>query len=346
MSPHSSLRSYRRIAIFRALNLGDILCSIPAIRGLKSACPNASITLIGLPGMAGVATRFSKYFNGGFTSFPGAPGLPEQDFNYEHFVRFLERGRAAEYDLVVQMHGKGSVTNTLVGMLNSKETAGYFEQGEYCPDRKTYMPYPEDLPEIERHVKLAQFLGADNCDLELEFPISSEEWAESDLLRTHYGLNEGFVCIHPGARDIRRWWAPTKFAEVAHAFIAQGRTVVFTGTEPERDIVQHIQNLVGRPTVNLVGKTDTGTLGALIARAGLLVSNDTGVSHIAAALGTPSVVIFLTSDPNRWAPLNRDLHRVVLADDADSISTVLLQAQRVLDGNRGALRARENSFTS
>jgi len=325
--PHDEIR---RIAIFRALNLGDLLCAIPAIRALKSSYPEARINLIGLPWMAEFAMRFRHYFDG-FASFPGVAGLPEQAIDLDAFTEFLHRERQADYDLVLQMHGKGSVTNPVVAMFGARRLAGYNEPGEYCPDPETFMPYPEGLPEIERHLALMNFLGITSKGRGLEFPVTDDEWREVANLRNVYGISDRpYVCIHPGARDMCRWWAPRKFAQVADAIAAKGVVIIFTGTNEEHSAVERVRKKMDAPSINLAGRTGLGVLGALIGQASLLVSNDTGVSHIAAAMGTPSVVIFLTSDPARWAPLDRELHHVITPDESENVAGVVFRAETAL----------------
>lgn len=320
----------QRIAIFRALNLGDLICAIPAIRALRASYPKASINLIGLPWMASFANRFNHYLDG-FVSFPGTAGLPEQPIDLDAFTHFLHRERAADYDLVLQMHGKGSVTNPVVAMFANRGMAGYYERGEYCPDPGSFMPYPEGLPEIERHIALMEFLGIPANGRALEFPVAPAELTEAAALLGEHGIGDKpYVCIHPGARDIRRWWAPRKFAEVADALAAKGYAIVFTGTQEEHSAVERVRDLMSLPSSNLAGRTELGVLGALIGRASLLVSNDTGVSHVAAATGTRSVVIFLASDPDRWAPLNRDLHQVVTPIESENVDHVLVRAEHAL----------------
>src|SRR5581483_11110387 len=87
--------------------------------------------------------------------------------------------------------------------------------------------------------------------------------------------------------------------------------VVITGDEGERELAETVVRQMSKPALNLAGKTDLGSLAALISAARAVVCNDTGVSHLAAALRVPSVVLVTASDPRRWGPEDRRLHRVL-----------------------------------
>jgi ADP-heptose:LPS heptosyltransferase len=106
-----------------------------------------------------------------------------------------------------------------------------------------------------------------------------------------------------------------RFAEVARALHEQGHALVLTGVAGERPLAQALQAALPRGAcIDLLGQTDLWTMGALIKSARLLICNDTGVSHVAAALGTPSVVISCGADVSRWAPSDSERHRVLWSD--------------------------------
>jgi ADP-heptose:LPS heptosyltransferase len=92
--------------------------------------------------------------------------------------------------------------------------------------------------------------------------------------------------------------------------------IVLTGSQDEADVVRVVRNAMRMPVLDLCGQTDLGALAALLAQACLVVTNDTGVSHLAAAVATPSVVVSCGSDPARWAPLDMERHSVISADVA------------------------------
>jgi ADP-heptose:LPS heptosyltransferase len=138
------------------------------------------------------------------------------------------------------------------------------------------------------------------------------------------------VCVHPGASVPERRWPAERFAAVARAFADRGLRVVLTGTSPEAGLTEQVAREANVACVDLAGRTDLGVLAALLSEARLLVCNDTGVSHLAAALRTPSVVLSTGDNPARWAPADGSRHRVLCADRGVQSAEVLGQAEELL----------------
>lgn len=93
---------------------------------------------------------------------------------------------------------------------------------------------------------------------------------------------------------------------------AAGFRVVLTGSASEKRLTGAVSRAMIAPSIDLAGCTSLGGLGQVVERSRLVVTNDTGMSHVAAALKTPSVVVVLGSNPSRWAPLNRRRHRIAM----------------------------------
>ena len=300
-----------RVLVLRALHLGDLLCTVPALRAIRAALPTAQITLLGLPWARSFVSRFPAYLDR-FLEFPGFPGLPERPVAVGEVPRFLAAAQRIRFDLALQMHGSGRYANQVCFLLGARRTAGYFLPGEWCPDPERFMPYPEELPEIRRHLRLVSFLGIPPRGEELEFPLQPEDHAGAEALRVERSLAPGtYVCLHPGARAAERRWSPRLFANLGDRLAGLGLQVVVTGTAAEREIAAAVVEAMTARAVDVSGRTSLGVLAALLAGARLVVCNDTGVSHLAAALRVPSVVVFSASEVRRWAPLDRRLHRPV-----------------------------------
>jgi ADP-heptose:LPS heptosyltransferase len=303
----------RKIAIFRALQLGDMLCTVPALRALRAAAPLAQITLIGMPWATTFAKRYSHYIDE-LLVFPGFPGFPEQPVQLHAIPNFLAEAQRRRFDIALQMHGSGGMSNPLTVLLGAASNAGFYQPGQHCPDTQRFLRWDEREHEVRRYLRLMEFLGIEAHGEQLEFPLTDADYRA--LQRSHYQLPApgSYVCIHPGARLPSRRWLPQRFAEVADRLAASGLNVVLTGSAAEAEVVREVRRAMRMPSLDLCGHTELGALAALIAQARLVVSNDTGISHIAAAVGTPSVIVSCGSDVQRWAPLDRRLHSVVSAD--------------------------------
>ncbi len=337
----------KRIAVFRALQLGDLLVAVPAFRALRRRFPDAEITLIGLSWAASFVQRFSCYIDQ-FVEFVGYPGIDEVPVDAQRTEHFIAEQRAYQYDIALQMHGSGRTSNPFVLALGAPVTVGYYE--EETPAGLTIgARYPHDQHEIYRNLNLVALLeridtevGTDvsrprhypQCqqdaihrslqgvigdevsiytDRRLEFPLFASDYAEADaLLRSLQQDGKRIIGLHPGARPPARRWPVAYFATVADTLTQQyNAQVVLTGGPSEEQTVQAVVDAMHTSALSLAGKTSLGSLAALISRLDLFISNDTGPSHVACAVDCPSVTLFGPADVRRWAPLDTQRHPIV-----------------------------------
>lgn len=329
----------RSVVVLRALQLGDLLCAVPALRALRAALPEAYISLIGLPWAQAFAARFKHYLDG-FIPFPGYPGLPEREPDIHAFPEFLSTVQQHRFDLAIQFQGSGIYTNPLTALLSAKRCAGFYAEGEFCPDADHSLPYPEDEPEIQRLLRLMEFLGAPSQGEALEFPLEAADHNELGRYVDAEVLRQPYACLHPGARSAVKRWRSECFAAVGDALSDCGLQIVLTGSEGEARLTRAVAAAMRAPAIDSAGPISIGGLAALLSRARLLVSNDTGVSHLAAALRVSSVVLFVASDMARWAPPNRDLHRCVWDPEGVKVEEVGRHALALLTRCHARLASR------
>lgn len=327
------------VAIFRALQLGDMLCAIPALRALRAALPHARITLVGLAWAEQFAGRFPHYIDD-FVAFPGHPAFPEQPVREDELDAFYASMRARHYDLAIQLHGSGATSNSVVAMFGAAASAGYVP----APDRAdgvAFAPYPDCGTEPERLLRLAEFLGAPSHGTDLEFPITAEDESELEASGIARGLEPGsYICIHPGARLRDKCWPAACFARVADTLSREfGVAVVLTGSGKEADLTGAVAEHMHTPAIDAAAPVSIGAMAALMSRSRLLVCNDTGVSHIAAGLKLPSVVIFSLADIQRWAPTNQALHRALWDPEGRRVEEVLDHARLLLAGAEAGMQS-------
>jgi ADP-heptose:LPS heptosyltransferase len=319
----------RSVAVFRALQLGDLLCAVPALRALRRGLPHARITLVGLPWARAFVARFARYVDE-FVAFPGAPELPEQPADVARLSDFFADMRARHFDLAAQMHGDGTHTNGIVEQFGARWNAGFVPPGAARPG-SMFIAYPERLHEVRRTLRLVKAMGMPADDEALEFPLTREDFEELANLPQAAELQDApYVCLHPGARNPAKRWPVERFARLGDALAARGFDVVLTGSEAERPITRAVAEAMRAPAIDTASPISVGGLAALLAGARVLVTNDTGVSHVAAGLRLPSVVVFFATDPAQWAPLDRRLHRTIYDPAGVDVDTVLEHALALL----------------
>jgi len=279
-----------RVAILRALGLGDLLAAVPALRALAEVLPQYELQLVTpsalaplvalIPGAAGRCLRVA-----------GADGL-----------RSLPAA-ATRARLAVNLHGRGPESHRLLTRSGCRALLAFCHaDAEGSAHGPEWRP---DEHEVDRWCRLVGHGGfpADPGRLDLRRPPG----AESHPLA-------GATVIHPGAASPARRWPAERFAAVARAEAAAGRQVAITGGPDERLLARQVALAAGiASSAVLAGRTSVAELAAVVAAAGRVVCGDTGVGHLATALRTPSVVLFGPTSPAAWGPprARRDRHRVL-----------------------------------
>ncbi|HZC06526.1 MAG TPA: glycosyltransferase family 9 protein [Ktedonobacterales bacterium] len=304
----------RKVALLRASRIGDFLCATPAFRALRAALPEADITMITLPLLRGLVAR-SHYLDR-YAAFPGFPGIAEQIFDARRAVEFFREMQRERFDLAIQMQGSGVYSNPFTLMLGARTTAGFIRDSDGPGLLDATLPIAERGLETQRVLALTTFLGAPPQGVETRFPLWREDHAEASALLTD--AEPPLLGLHAGARDLARRWPPERFAAVGAALYARyGGALVLLGDAETVPASTRIAERLAHervPCLDLTGRTSLPTLGAVIARLALLVTNDSGPAHIAYALEAPSVTIVGGVNPEAYAPPAQGPHWLALHD--------------------------------
>jgi len=321
-------RSARRILAIRLDNLGDVLVTTPAIHAIKRSLPLAEIVLLASP-VGAQAARLN----------PDLAGVIEYDAPWVDPWQRLPHDSARELAIVEQLRAEQfDAAVIFTSFRQSSLPAAYLAYLADIPLRLglsidasgsllTTRQRPLDIPlhEVERGLDLVAQVGltTDEIDLVLEVPADAANAAATWLSTQGIppaGIRRGpLVVVHPGCSMPARTAPPEQFAEIVTALIERlEATVVLTGTDDELDLVTSIIDRLP-PSIRPSAFAAAGTFAfpafcGLIQTADLVVTNNTGPMHIAAALKTPVVVLFaLTNPPEQWGPW-RSPHRMLFHD--------------------------------
>jgi len=214
-------------------------------------------------------------------------------------------------DLGVNLHGNGPESHRVLLEARPKRLLA-FANAE-VPESAGMPAWRPHEHEVRRWCRLLEEAGirADPSRLELPRPAQTPVW---DVPTT---------IVHPGSADPARRWPVERFAAVVRAEREAGRRVIVTGSAAEDALAAEVARLAGLDDGDVyAGKTDLLGLAAVVAAAARVVCGDTGVAHLATALGTPSVVLFGPMSPEYWGPpAERREHRVLWAGEIADMRT-------------------------
>jgi lipopolysaccharide heptosyltransferase II len=311
----------RNLLCIRLDAMGDVLMTTPAIRALKESHPERRITLLTSPPGAAVARLVPEIDDVRIYESPWMKSTPpKSDARQDRAV--IERLRSERFDAAVifTVFSQSPLPAALVCYLSDIPLrAAHCRENPYqlLTDRVEETDTSARMRhEVRRHLDLAATLGASTADerLSLRVPAGARQAVDSLLGALGIGQDDPWVVIHPGSTAPSRRYPPERYAEAARALVGDlGMRVIFTGSEPEHDLIESIRAAIGGRSESLAGRLDLAELAALIERAPLLIANNTGPVHIAAAVGTPVVDLYAGTNPQHtpWMVPSRVLSHAV-----------------------------------
>ena len=301
-----------KIAVLRSNGIGDLIFALPALNALRLAYPDAEIVLLGLDWHAQFLTGRPGPVDR-VVVIPRSRGVRDtSDFTDDdpnELDRFFRVMQEEHFDLAIQMHGGGRYSNPFVNRLGARLTIGLRSPDAVPLDR--WVPYSYFQMEILRYLEVVSLVGANLANLEPQVNITEQDLAESREVVPE--SKKPLVVIHPGAGDPRRRWPVEKFAAVGNALAWAGAHVAVIGTEAEHDLVAGVVNEMSAKAQNLCGHLSLGGLAGLLARASVMVSNDSGPLHLAAAVDTATVGIYWCGNLITAGPVTRSRHRPAIS---------------------------------
>jgi heptosyltransferase-1 len=284
----------RRIAIIKPSALGDIVHALPVLTALRDRFPAAHLTWVVNRGYEPLLRGHADldatlpFDRGGIRAV-----LP--------VLRFARRLRAGRFDLVIDLQclfrtglmAAATGAGRRVGLSTAREGARHFYT-DVIPDEW-------ESHAVDRYWRIATALGAGDGPKRFRIPLDSAavSWAGEQLANRP----RPWLVVGVGARWLTKRWPPEHFAAlVTTAQRRFGGTAVFIGTPDEAPLSRLTIDRLPAPTVDLSGRTTLPQLAAILAAADVVLANDTGPLHLAAALGRPVVAPYTCTDPRRHGP--------------------------------------------
>lgn len=300
-------------------NMGDVLMTTPALRALKSGWPRRT-TLLASHAGAAVAPHVPEIdaviaYEAAWVKNDASPP--------ESYHATVERLRQSRFDAAVifTVYSQSALPAALMcHAAGITRVLAYNRENPYhlISDwvRETE-PLAPPRHEVQRQLDLVATIGASASDTRLSFRVAAEDRLALDaILRAHdVPVDGGWVLAHCGATAESRRYPAALFASALDMVAGAGECVILTGSQAELPLVRAVAERSCDPAkfADLAGKLTLGQLGALIERAGVLVSNNSGPVHIAAALGTPVADLYALTNPQHtpWQVPHRLLYQDV-----------------------------------
>lgn len=309
--------SAKNILCIRLDAMGDVIMTTPAMKALKNAVSGRKISLLTSQQGAQIAESIPLFDE--VMTYP-APWLKASSREKCEEVDFkiIEEIKKRNFDgaVIFTVYSQNPLPTALLCYLAKIPlVASYCRENPYALLSdwvKEEEPEIKIRHEVRRHLDLVKALGVNGENLPLVLEANDE--AIASLTKKVAGDQKDWIVIHPGATAESRRYSEERFAELAdHMIEKMNAKILFTGSSSERKIIERIQSRMKNESMNLGGELSLKEMIALLKLTPLLISNNSGPVHMAAALGTPVVDLYALTNPQHtpWMVPNAVLFKDV-----------------------------------
>ena len=300
-------RQARNILCVRLDYLGDVLMTTPALRALRESLPGCRLTLLTSNSGAAVARHIPEIDDTIVYAPPWLKSSPVREPEYLLEMAQTLRGRQFDAALIFTAYSQNPLpTAMLCHLAHIPLRLAHCHENPYQL-LTDWILDPEPAQgirhEVRRQLDMVASIGCRTEDERLSFTVHDADmaWIRQRLRETGADGDQPWVLLHPGATAVSRRYPAAHWAQVAAALHAEfGVNLLLTGDANETDLAASIIAASGikAPAIHtLAGELDLGRLGAAIKHASVVVSNNTGPAHMAAAIGTPLVDLYALTNP-------------------------------------------------
>jgi lipopolysaccharide heptosyltransferase II len=275
--------------------VGDAVLAIPAMKSVRERFPDSEITLLVRPWVAGLFTSAP------FIDTVWSEEKPSCLTDWTRIIRDV-RGRAFDVALLLPNSFESALMMFLGGV---PQRIGYATDGRRWMLTSSITPSEGSRHQMQYYLDLVKVLAAQTEEPSIAIEATARERADARRLLREEGIsNVPFLVLNPGAAyGSAKRWPEDRFAGVADALASElDLAVALIGSPSEVPIAQQIRDRMQAAAAVLTGKTSLETLIGVLAESSLMITNDSGPMHIAAALGVPTVAVFGSTDDKVTGP--------------------------------------------
>ena len=306
--PRKRPANAKTVCIYRIGNIGDIICALPAMHAIRQAYPGSRLILLTSPGKRGMP--------GAKELLEGASWLDkiivyysDEIDTYRKQMAFIGSLRSESIDVCFELPNdlgtlRTSLRNMAVVRLFGSSWAFGWRISTIRWNARTQSEKIVFPNEVDRLLKTMADAGIDSFGCSFPLPVNEKhKQSVNKLIASFDDHKRPLAAIAPGAKRPTNRWPADRFVEVVRRLKEIGVNIVLVGGSEDKVVCSTINELSGKACLNLAGATTLLESAALLERCQLAVVCDSGIQHIAAAMGTPCISLFSARDMwGKWFP--------------------------------------------